>query len=97
MKNFTIYLSIILIVLTSVMFFPKNKIQTNEEWNEYLKWEEEFLRWRDGPAIEQCVYQIQHRDTHEVYFFGSLQECKDNIKHYELTQGECVVMPYLPL
>ena len=80
-------LSICLVVI------PKREIPTDEEWQAYLAWEEEFLQWRDGPATEELVYQIQHRDTEEIYYIGSLQECKDNVKYYELTVGECVIMP----
>ena len=95
----TIILSIIcsIIVSVSLISIPKHEIPTDTEWKEFLAWEQKFFEWRDGTASEQCVYQIQHRDTHTVYFVGSLQECKNNVTHYELTVGECVIMPYLPL
>ena len=94
-----IIVSIIFSIIFSigVLIIPKHEVPTDTEWKAYLAWEEEFLDYRNGPALKECIYQIQHRDTHEVYFHGTLQECKDIIEHYEITKGECVIMPYLPL
>ena len=94
-----IVLSVIVSLVLSIglISIPKHEVPTDAAWEAYLEWEQEFFKWRDDEAPDMCVYQIQHRDTREVYFHGSLQECKDNVKHYELTYGECVIMPYLPL
>lgn len=94
-----IILSVIISLVLSIglLAIPKHEVPTDAEWEAYLEWEQEFFEWRDGPAKEQCVYQIQNRDTHEVYFHGSLQECKDTVQYYELNYGECVIMPYSPM
>lgn len=90
----SIIFSIILSV--GVLIIHKHEAPTDTEWEAFLAWEEEFLNYRNGPALEECVYQIQHRNTHEVYFHGTLNECKDRVTEYELTKGECAIMPYLP-
>jgi hypothetical protein len=94
----TIIISIIFSIILSVgvLCIPKHEVPTNEEWEAFLEWEEEFFEWRDTVASDSCEYQIQHRDSHEVYFHGTLNECKDRVTEYELTKGECVIMPYLP-
>jgi hypothetical protein len=96
-KTLVIAIIITLILGFSLVSIPKHEVPTDTEWEAFLTWEEEFLNYRNGPALEECIYQIQHRDTCEVYFHGTLQECKGIIKHYELTKGECIIMPYLPL
>ena len=84
----TLLLSIGLIVAFALT--PKHEIPTDAEWEAYLSWEQEFLEWRDTEAITETVYQIQHKDTHEVYFYGSLKECKDILNNYT----DCTIMPY---
>ena len=84
-KIIAITLIISILVGMILVFIPRRELPPETDWQTYLQWEREFLQWRDAEASAMCIYQIQHRDTHEVYFWGSLQECKDNIRQYELT------------
>lgn len=86
-KIITLIVLIALLVSTLVTFIPKD-LPTDEQWKEYLDWEEEFLLERD---TYECLYQIQHKETYEVYFIGTLQECKDTLTSYPNSN----IMPYL--
>ena len=90
MKKIIITVLIATLALGLVACIPKKELPTEEEWKTYLLWEEEFLQWRDGPAKDLCIYQIQNRNTHEIYFIGSLQECKDSLTVYH----DSYIMPY---
>jgi len=91
MKKIILF-TILIALLVSMMIacVPKKNLPTDEEWENYLAWEEEFLQWRDGPAVEQCVYQLQHSTTYEIYHIGSLQECKD----MQDAHPDSIIMPY---
>lgn len=87
-----------IIFCIGLLAIPKHETPTDPEWEAYLKWEEQFLCYRNSPELLDTIeYQIQNRDTYEVYYHGTLQDCKDNIIQYELTKGECVVLPCVPI
>ena len=61
MKKIIITVLIATLASGLVACIPKKELPTEEEWKTYLLWEEEFLQWRDGPAKDLCVYQIQNK------------------------------------
>ena len=86
MKKLIAYILFIAILITAIISsIPKKELPTEEEWEQFLAWEEEFLQWRDGPATELCLYQIIDED-----FIGSLQECKDRLAVTEYHK----ILPY---
>ena len=86
MKRLIAFIILItLLIATIIVVIPKKELPTDEEWEQFLAWEEKFLQWRDGPATELCVYQIQ-----DIQFVGSLQECKDRLTPDEYYK----IMPY---
>lgn len=105
MKRTIIYTTVITL-LFSIAFIAvtnhyKHEVPTDEEWNVYLENEE----WQKYLAYENelyheidegkyvCDYIIQDMDTKEIYFTGSLADCKLHIKYYECNYGECIIMP----
>ena len=84
-----------LFIIAVLMFSIGTFTGINLKEQTYNSWEREFYEWRDTEAVKQCVYQIQHRDTHEVYYWGNLSNCKEKIKEFELIYGECIIMPHL--
>lgn len=96
-KTIVITVIVTLIFCIALLAIPRHNLPTDAEWKEYLKWEQEYFEWRDNLPEDYCKYQVQNRDTQEVYLQGTLTECKNFIAVYEAEIGECVVMPYLPL
>lgn len=39
-------------------------------------------------------YKICSRDTGLVYYTGTLSQCRDVVKFYELNFGECIIIKY---
>ena len=89
-KLIAITIAISLLAGTILALIPKHEIPTDAEWEEFLRYEEEFFQWRDNIATDECTYQVQNSITNEIYFIGSLQDCKDILTNHP----DGMIMPY---
>ena len=92
MKTIIITIVATIACCIAIIAAPTNNAPTNAEWNEFLEYETEFYSWRDTEAPAAIRYQVQDSLSEEIYFTGSLLDCKQFLNDHCATL-DCVILP----